>query len=396
MTDIMRGVRIVEVAEHAFVPGASAVLSDWGAEVVKIEPIGRGDAGRGVGTAGSPQIMPMYHHVNRGKKSLALDLSLPEAREIVFKLAESADVFLTNKVRRVRQKLEIDVEHIRAHNPRIIYVRGTGNGERGSQADRGSYDLLNFWHRSGASIGASSPEGHIPFLPAPGFGDCLGAMTIAGGIMGALYHRERTGEARVVDVSLLSMGTWAMSAGIAAAAVADDWPWPPRLRNPLSWIYQTKDGRWLALCCLQAGHYWAPVCELIGRSELVGDARFSDHASILRHHAAASALLAEAFAQRTLDEWCQRLEGFVGQWAIVQDLKQVISDPQVRANGYLQPCETASGLPFVLVAPPVQYDEQPAAPRRGPDYNEHCDELLASIGFDADAVIDLKSRGVVG
>jgi len=162
MTNVMEGVRVLEVAEHTFVPAASALLADWGAEVIKIEPVERGDAMRGLASTGLAIVPNNIHvlmeHSNRGKKSLALDLTTPEGLDILYKLAATADIFLTNKLPRVREKLKIDVEDIRAHNPNIIYVRGTGQGERGPDADKGSYDSLAFWARAGIAIGAKRPE----------------------------------------------------------------------------------------------------------------------------------------------------------------------------------------------------------------------------------------------
>src|SRR3954452_22668123 len=272
MTAVMKGVRILEVAEQTFVPAASALMSDWGAEVVKIEHVQRGDAMRGLASSGTAMVPDNVHvlleHSNRGKKSLGLDLATPEGVDILYKLAETADIFLTNKLPRVRKKLKIDVDDIRAHNPNIIYVRGTGQGERGPDADKGSYDSLAFWARAGVAMGTKRPESDlVPAPPAPGFGDSIGAMTIAGGIMGALFHRERTGEANTVDVSLLGTGLWSMGQAVALSLVLDvPWTAPPAEKmgaNPLSRLYETKDGRTLAFTCLQAGKYWAPLCEVI-------------------------------------------------------------------------------------------------------------------------------------
>ena len=182
--------------------------------------------------------------------------------------------------------MKIGVEEIRSHNSRLIYVRGTGQGERGPDADKGSYDALAFWARSGVAAGARRPEYDlIPVPPAPGFGDSIGAMTIAGGILGALFHRERTGEASVVDVSLLGVGMWAMGQAIALS-LALGIPWAPPAAdrmgsNPLSRNYETGDGRLLAFTCLQAGKYWPPLCEVIDRPELASDPRFADHKSLL-------------------------------------------------------------------------------------------------------------------
>ncbi len=404
MTKILDGVRILEVAEHTFVPAASAVLADLGAEVIKIEHVTRGDAMRGLASTGvaivSGDVHALLEHSNRGKKSLGLDLTAPDGIEILYKLATTSDVFLTNKLPSVRARLKIDVDHIRAINPRIIYARGTGQGERGPDADKGSYDSLAFWARAGVAIGAKRPEYDLmPVPPAPGFGDSIGAMAIAGGIMGALFHRERTGKGTVVDVSLLGTGMWAMGQAMALSLVLNmPWSVPPNdwlSFNPLVRNYATKDGRMIAFTCLQAAKYWPGLCDIIERPELREDPRFADQASLMQNTNDAIKILADVFVSATLEEWQRKLESFDGQWCVVQDTLQAAEDPQTIANGYLQECQTAEGTPFRLVAVPVQYDEEPAKPARAPKFNEHGDEILVGLDLDWDAIIDLKVRGVV-
>lgn len=405
MTTVMEGVRILEVAEHTFVPAASALLADWGAEVVKIEHIERGDAMRGLASSGlavmGSNVHVLLEHSNRGKKSLALDLTSEEGLDLLYQLAGTCDVFLTNKLPRVRSKLKIDIEDIREHNPDIIYVRGTGQGERGPDGDRGSYDSLAYWCRAGIAMGMKQPDDDdVPMPPAPAFGDSIGAMTIAGGIMGALFHRERTGQATTVDVSLLGVGMWSMGAALALS-LQHQKPWapPPRdapSRNPLSATYRTKDGRYVALTCLQAAKYWPELCAVAEHPELGTDGRFDDAASITENAAVARELLCDVFAERTADEWRAQLENFSGQWTIVQDTLEAAADPQTAANGYVVDCETAEGVPYQLAAAPVQYDEQSAQPQRAPEFNEHGDAILTDLGLDWDTVLELKVRGVVG
>jgi len=404
MTDVMQGVRILEVAEHTFVPAASALLADWGAEVIKIEHVERGDAMRGLASTGVAVMMNsdvhvLLEHSNRGKKSLALDLASEEGLAILHQLAATCDVFLTNKLPSVRTKLKVDVEDIRAHNPNIIYVRGTGQGERGPDADRGSYDILSYWHRSGIAMGVKQAD-HIPPPPAPAFGDSIGAMTIAGGIMGALYHREKTGEATTVDVSLLGIGIWSMGAAMALSLQLDR-PWAPpppgggATQNPIVGAYEAQDGTFVSFSCLQAARYWGELCGLLGRPELATDERFRD-AVVLRENAPAAAdIIREIIASRPADEWRQVLEPFSGQWTIVQDTLQAAADPQTVANGYIVDCATSSGAPFKLAGAPVQYDGVAPQARRAPEFNEHGDEILESLGLDMDAIVDLKVRGIV-
>ncbi|MFL6204369.1 MAG: CaiB/BaiF CoA transferase family protein [Acidimicrobiales bacterium] len=402
MTAVMQGVRILEVAEHTFVPAASALLADLGAEVVKIEHAERGDAMRGLASSGTVSfgggVHVLLEHSNRGKQSLGLDLTTPEGLEVLYKLAGTCDVFLTNKLPSIRTKLKIDVEDLRAHNPALIYVRGHGQGDKGPEADRGSYDMLSYWCRAGVAMGVKQHD-NVPPPPAPAFGDSIGAMTIAGAIMGALFHRERTGEATEVDVSLLGTGLWSMGAAMALSLQLET-PWlapaPDGPKgNPLVATYLTKDDRFVSLCCLQAGKYWPEACKVIGRPELAEDERFADPLSLMANAADACDLVAAAFRGRTLAEWRDALADFSGQWAVVQDTLEAASDPQTVANGYIGDCATADGTPFQLVTSPMQFGGESHPPKRAPEFNEHGDEILGSIGLDMDAIIDLKVRGVV-
>lgn len=190
-----------------------------------------------------------------------------------------------------------------------------------------------------------------------------------------------------------------MGQAIALSLVLDQ-PWgPPRADslsgNPLSRNYETKDGRVLAFTCLQAAKYWPDLCGVIGRPELAGDARFADHASLMANGAQAVEILTDTFAEATLEQWRDRLGPFTGQWAVVQHTLEAAADVQTVANGYLRESRTANGVPLHLVTAPVQFDEEPPAPGRAPEFNEHVDAILAQLGIDEDTVVDLKVRGVI-
>jgi crotonobetainyl-CoA:carnitine CoA-transferase CaiB-like acyl-CoA transferase len=409
MSGVMEGIRILEVAEHTFVPAASAILSDWGADVIKIEPTERGDAMRGLASTGvmklgEGRVHALLEHSNRGKRSLALDLTSEGGLEVLYALVARSDVFLTNKLPSVRTKLGIDVDDIRAHNPNIVYVRGSGFGPVGPEADKGGYDFLSYWSRSGLAMGGSPVEDpdRLAGMPGPAYGDSIGAMTIAGGISAALLHRERTGEAKIVDVSLLATGMWALGAGIALSLQLGI-PWRPpardgsAMRNPLSKSYRTKDGRWLSLSCLQGFHYFPEACRVLGLAELVEDERFATVELLIENALIASQLIADAFESATLEEWKQRLRGFSGQWSPVLDSLEIVEDEQVKANHYMVNAELDDGTPIPLVSTPVQFDGQSSQPRRAPDFNEHGDGILTEeLGLDWETVIDLKVKGAVG
>jgi len=405
MTEVMSGIRILEVAEHTFVPAASAVLADWGADVVKVEHVERGDAMRGLASTGVVNLSGVVHvlleHSNRGKRSIGLDLGTDEGRAILYRLAAVSDVFLTNKGPRVRQSLRIDVDDIRAHNPDIVYVRGSGWGARGPDADRGGYDILGYWCRPGLAYATKSPDAERPPMqPGPAYGDSIGAMTIAGGISAALLHRERTGEAVEVDVSLLATGMWAMGAGIALSlqtgVPCEQIAGTDLIRNPLTHQYRTSDDRWIMLCCLQGFEYWPDACRVLQRPDLVDDPRFSSYEALWEHAPEAVKILQDEFAKHTFDEWRERLSNFRGQWSPVLSSVESPEDPQALANGYVQVVQTKDGVPFRLVATPVQFGGEPSAPRRAPEFNEHGDTILTEeLGLDWDSVIELKVKGVV-
>ncbi len=404
VTDVMRGVRVLEVAEHTFVPSASALLADLGAEVIKIEHVERGDAMRGLMSSGlalmSTKVHVLLEHSNRGKRSLGLDLSSPEGVEVLGRIAATCDVFLTNKLPSVRKKLGIDLEEIRAYNPDIIYVRGSGQGDRGPDADKGSYDVLSYWHRSGMAVGEQQPGADtVPTPPAPAFGDSIGGMTIAGAVMGALFHRERTGEATVVDVSLLGVGLWSMGAGLALSLqMGEPWVQPPRSKPPQPAVGDvSREGRHRSRAVVPAGR------PLLGRARHAAGPTRAGHRRALRRSPVArrSRRRGRRRDRRSdrraadAEEWRTRLEGFSGQWTIVQDTLAAAADPQTVANGYIVDCETAGGVPYQLVGAPMQYDESPPQSRRAPEFNEHGDDILQEVGLDWDAIVELKTRGVV-
>jgi crotonobetainyl-CoA:carnitine CoA-transferase CaiB-like acyl-CoA transferase len=407
MSQPMAGIRILEVAEHTFVPAASAILADWGADVVKIEHVERGDASRGLVSTGMSffggDVNIIFEHANRGKRSLALDLTSDEGRAILYRLAETADVFLTNKMPSVRAKLHIEPEDIRAHNESIVYVRGSGYGARGPDSDAGGYDILGFWHRAGHSVSMKSSDmKHVPVMPAPAYGDCVGAMTIAGGIAAALVQRERSGKGELVDVSLLAAGMWALSPGVSLTAQNGPSPERPPAKsnmspyNSLTACYATSDGKWIALSMLQGFVYWPEMCRRIGREDLIDDPRFTTNEAFQASTPESVAILEEAFAARTQAEWKERLHGMAGQWTPVQSIYDLLSDPQVEANGYVQKLENAGGFEYTLVSTPVQFGEEAAPTRRAPEFNEHGDNILVEdLGMDWDTIIDLKTRGVL-
>lgn len=403
----MEGVRVLEVAQFTFVPAAGAVLADWGADVIKIEHAERGDGQRGLvrvlgydATSEGSSFFPIVEGPNRGKRSVGLALEKPSARKAFEELVRRSDVFLTNFLPEARTKLRIDVEDIRAINPDIIYVRGSGFGPRGDEATKGGYDSTAFWARGGSAAGVT-PAGadRMIRMPAGAYGDSMGGMTIAGGIAAALYSRATTGEPSVVDVSLLGVGAWATQFTVNMALMkggplpANNQPRHGSRTNPLIGSYLTSDGRWIELAMLQPGRYWAEFCKLAGRGELAADERFDSTEKLMANAAAAADIVAELIASRPFAEWVEILSRGEGQWSAVQNAWEVGQDPSLRANGLIAPVVDADGVDRELVASPVQFDETPADITRAPQFAEHTDEVLRSLGLSDEELIALKIDG---
>jgi crotonobetainyl-CoA:carnitine CoA-transferase CaiB-like acyl-CoA transferase len=400
---IMNGIRVLEVASWTYVPVAGGILAEWGADVIKIEHPETGDPQRGLVTSGLVPLGGVAHMVelpNRGKRSVGLDIKSPEGHALLLRLAERCDVFLTNFLPAQRAKLHIDVDDIRAVNPNAVYARGSAHGPLGAEADRGGYDNSTFWARSGAADTASPDQiGYPVTQPGAAFGDVLGGLTIAGGISAALLHRERTGEALTVDGSLLSMGAWAMGASLAASAAfgIDRIPryQPSEAPNALVNSYATKDGRFVSLVMLQSDRFWPELVTALGKPDLIEDPRFVDHAARMTNNREAVAELAVLFGSRTFDEVTAILATGKGAWAPVQRPIDVLSDPQVVANGYLQDVKDANGNPFQLVPAPLQFNGETGDTRRAPGHGEHTDEVLGELGLDMDQILELKISGAV-
>jgi crotonobetainyl-CoA:carnitine CoA-transferase CaiB-like acyl-CoA transferase len=402
MTDeAFDGVRVVELAQWVFVPVAGALLADWGADVVHIEST-QGDPYRGLISQGIGSdrggVNLSLALANRGKRSIAVDIKRDEGRGVLHRLLASADVFLTNMRPKALERLDLDAGSLTDRYPTLIYARGHGYGVRGPDADQAGYDASAFWARGGLAHMLTPPERDYPVGQRGAMGDRNGAMALAFGIAAALLKRSRTGAGSVVDVSLMATAMWTLSSDILAALGGDE-PKASSGRgpvvNPVVGVYRTKDGRHIQLVFLEADRYWPDFCRLIGRSDLIDDARFSTLQARAENGEACVAALDEEFARRTFAEWKELLHQLDAPWAPIQSIPELLEDPQVTANGYIGDVVVDGEAQYRLPAVPVQFDGRPPELRRAPEHGEDTETVLVELGYGWDEIMGLKESAVV-
>jgi len=398
---IFSGLKVIDAASFIAAPAAATILADFGAEVIKVEPIGDGDAYRAISfQPGLPASDTNYCWTvdARNKRSLALDLKRPEAQQILHRLMAGADVFITNYPPPARRRLGIAYAQVKHINPRLIYASLTAYGEHGAEADKPGFDSTAWWARSGLMDQVRPDVDSLPARSIPGMGDHPTALALYGAIVTALFRRERTGEGGYVGSSLMASGVWAnacfVQAGLDGARFV---PRPPRGQalNALSNHYRCRDDRWLILSIspAQDERSWPLFAETIGRPELAQDALFATRPLRLRNARALTALLDDVFLERGAEEWMRLLEskGFI--IALVARASEARDDRQMRDNGVIVPMQGGGHT----VSSPVWIDgteKVPATP--APDVGEHSDAILREHGLAADEIARLRAQGIIG
>jgi crotonobetainyl-CoA:carnitine CoA-transferase CaiB-like acyl-CoA transferase len=396
---IFEGLKVLDCASFIAAPAAATVLSDFGADVIKIEPPGTGDPYRNLpNLPGYPRSEHNFAWMleSRNKKSLALDLTKKDAQAVLYRLVTEADVFITNLPPQVRAKLGITHEHLGHLNDRLIYASFTGYGEKGAEANKPGFDSNAYWARSGLMDLVRADEHTTPARSIAGMGDHPCAMAFYGAIVTALYKRERTGKGSHVSSNLMANGVWAASvlaqAKLVGAKFGERRP-RERALNAVTNHYQCKDGRWLILSLLNEDRQWPTLARCLEREDLVTDPRFATKPD---RHARSLELIKifdGIFAGKPLAEWRRILDGNGLVFGVVGILDDIPNDQQMIDNEVLVPFENDTML---TISSPIWVDgSKKVQPRKPPGLGEHSDEILRNAGYDEAAIEKLRASGAV-
>ena len=397
--NIFSGLKVIDLASFIAGPGAATILSDFGAEVIKVEPPGLGDTYRLVyKMPPQPSANDNYcwHLDNRNKRGLALDLKSPDAREVLERLVQWADVLIINFPPPVRKRLKLMYEDLAPWNPLLIYADISGYGDNGPDANLPGFDITAFWARSGL-LSLTRDAGAPPTLPPSGSGDHATAVGLYAAIVTALYRRERTGKGSHVTTSLVASGAWSSSMYIQAALCgAKFFPLHDRMKppNPIINVYRTSDDHWF-LIVVQAKD-WPALAKAAGLPDLISDVRFADEKSRVANASQLTEILDRAFASQPLASWRTALDQANVTYGVVRHPSEAITDPQLLANEIIVPLEGAGENLKQTISSPIQIHGVTKVPaRRAPDLGEHSDEVLQELGFSRSEIEGLRASRTI-
>lgn len=393
--NLLSGVRVIDCGTYIAAPAAAVILSDFGAEVIKVERPPHGDPYRYLSLVpGMPVSDELYCWIGTGrnKKSVGLNLESEAGREALLRLVKTADVFITNYQAPLLAKFRIAESDLRPLNDRLVYAHLTGYGETGPDAARPGYDVTAYWARSGLMHSMHSAAGE-PVQSVAGFGDHPTSMSVFAGIMLGLYRRQITGKGTHITTSLMANGAWSNFCGLQAAFVGAQWL--PRwsrstVPNPIINHYVTRDGKRFMLCCLDPKHDWSRLCRALAAPDLIDDPRFSCPESRRANAPALVEIIDRKVAQKDMTEWIEIFQRNDVVWGPVPSTEEVSRDPQMHANGVFP--EIEPGL-HTVNSPINIAGVDKVKPRRGSAVGADTEETLRSLGYSDDAIQQLIKSG---
>ena len=404
---MLQGLRVLELATYIAAPAAAGLMADWGAEVVKVEPM-TGCPMRAFFKSAKSSVYdnnPVFSLDNRGKKGMALDVTSPQGASIIKKMVKDFDVFVTNIRPGGLERAGLDYASLKKINPRLVYTSVSGYGLQGEEKNRPGFDATAFWARSGlASL--MTRKGTEPSPLRTAVGDHVTALATTSAILAALVERQKTNKGRLVETSLLRTGIYAlgsdMSIQLQYGRVASTKSRNQSI-NPLLNFFLCKDNVWISLLPRGGDSDWKQICCAIDRPDLVEDERFTSIKLRRTNGEALVAIIEEAFAQHDLATWRQKLDAQDVIWAPVQTPKQVVEDPQAEACGAFVEVMDAQEKPFLAPAAPARfydYDNKQDSLTEGsksaaPELGQHNEEILEKYGYNKEDIATLRNKNII-
>ena len=390
----LAGVRVLDAAGMIAAPSACAMMADLGADVIKLEPP-HGDLLRGLVTVpDGPD--PWWELDNRGKRGIVVDLTTEDGIQVAHKIAASCDVFVTNLTTERQSKFKLRASDLRQDHPQLIHLTLTGYGNSGPDKDRLAFDHTAFFSRGGV-LNIMGEPGQTPPAGRPGQGDHTTSLAILSSILLALRERDLTGEGQDISVALVHTAIWTMSSDLSVGLATGEVPGPiMRIETPSPLVgrFRCSDDRWIMLT-MPADRYWDRFCGAMGRLDWLEDPRFADPETRAQHGPELMILCDEIFGSADSGVWAERLDAAGMVWGLIQNLEEVIDDPQSQALRAFEHVPDAK-LPFRTVSPPFGLDgSEMSVKGRAPEHGQHTNEILLEAGFTPDEVTRLYEQEVV-
>ena len=401
MNTTLSGLKVVELSTFIAVPACARFFADNGADVIKVEARG-GDAVRWNGTSegrsDSPYENTTFDLENANKRGIVLNLKSAEGREILFKLLDGADVFLTNWRPQALEKNGLTYDALHEKFPKMVYGTLTGYGDKGPDKDLPGYDFTAYWARGGV-MDSLRQKDEWPINLIPGMGDHQAGLFLAAGVMAALFNAQRTGVGERVSVNLLHSSIWVQSIMLQAAQYTDMGQKYPISRrtadNPFNCAYKTRDGRFMQISMPPFDMFYPKFMPLIGRADLVGNPRYTmDNITKNKLHSEVIDILTEAFEQKTVAEWDEILTENDIPHSVAQSWEEVLADRQARAADVYYEMDYPTGNTRSLVRQPIFIGAELPEYKMAPLLGEHSEEILRQLGYGEEQLAALHDSGV--